>query len=136
MIIALSKDHLPIIWPQIEGMIEKALEYGNHAHFSEDIYEGLNSLQYLALLDVEDIKVNAVAILEIFEYPRKKVLNIFLCAGKNFDEWAEESITIVNQLAVEQGLDSISIQGRQGWERKLNPFGFEKIGIILERAVQ
>jgi hypothetical protein len=108
--------------------IEDALEYSGGTHDFDDIYQGVmrGLFQFWPRED-------ACAVTEILNYPKKKVLHIFLAGGNmetivGMDKDAEE-------LAKRRGCDSISIAGRKGWQKVLSSNGYEPSFITLGRNI-
>jgi hypothetical protein len=55
-------------------------------------------------------------------------LHIVLLAGKDFRQWELPMLNTFKEIAWHFGKASITLQGRKGWERQLNKFGFKRDG--------
>lgn len=97
--------------------IEPALVYSGGTHEWEDIVEGVHKA-HMQLWANKD----AAAITEIIQYPRKKVLNVFLAGGEmgQLIEMLESAKAWGNA----QGCDTITMSGRRGWLRVLGKQGW------------
>ena len=135
MISAIPKELIPTVWPTVEPMLQKALEYSDNSHTIEDIKSLLETSAHLLLVAQIDNEIKGAFTLNISEYPQKKILNIVLVGGTNLDEWEEEGLEMINMLAKEMNINSIYSNGRDGWTRKLKKYGYHKIYTVLERAV-
>lgn len=75
----------------------------------------------------------SAAVTEVVEYAKKKVIHVFL-AGGDLDEIAA-GINSVAAWGKSLGCESMTIQGRKGWERVLDAHGFKPVAVVLERAL-
>jgi hypothetical protein len=108
--------------------IEAALEYSGGTHSFDDIAAGIAS-GYMQLWPTE----KACAITEIVVYPQKKVLHVFLAAG-DLDQ-ITDAIGAVEGWGKAQGCESLTMNGRFGWQRVLNKRGWSPTMVIMERSL-
>ena len=97
-------------YKRCEQYLEAALEYAHGAYDIETIFEGLMDGS-LELWPSE----NAGAVTQIVEYPRKKILHIFL-AGGDIEE-LKVLYTHVELYARQIGCQAITLTGRPGWAK-------------------
>lgn len=108
--------------------IEAALEYSGGTHDFDDIVRMVkaNILQFWPASD-------ACAITEIIEYPKKKVLHIFLAGGNM------ETIVDMNEsaeyFAKLNGCTGMSIAGRRGWSKVLSKKGYKEAFTTLGKDI-
>ena len=136
MITVIPANLVDNLWHTVSPMLQKALDEANGTYSLEDVKEALEDGSDILLVAMNDAEIVAAGTLQIIKYPQKKVLNMFLAGGKKLKEWEEEVVDTVYNIAKEQGADSIYLQGRDGWVRTLNKYGYKKIGTIVERTVQ
>lgn len=108
--------------------IEAALEYSGGTHTFEDVEASILS----GRMQIWPGK-KSVAVTELIEYARKKVLHIFLAGGD-----MEELIDMIDSATAwgrTQGCTSLTMSGRKGWERVLGKHGFQPVMIVMERAI-
>lgn len=109
-----------------QDWIQDALDVGQNTHDFKDIVDGVLS-GHMQLWAGEE----GCAITEIVVYPNKKVLHVFLAAGKL------EQITKMHKDAVEwgktQGCDGMTLSGRPGWKKILKKEGWEQQQIVLSK---
>lgn len=118
--------------PEVEQhreRIEAALAYSGGTHSYEDIVQGIEENRYQLWPGV-----NATVLTEILQFPRKRVIHCFLAAGDLAEihairTWAEE-------WARREGIDSVTLTGRAGWERVLAVDGYRKTGVTLEKDLR
>lgn len=110
------------------GWIEAALEYSGGTHDFDDIVRmvKIGNLQFWPASD-------ACAITEIIEYPKKKVLHIFLAGGNM------ETIVDMNEsaeyFAKLNGCTGMSIAGRKGWSKVLGKKGYKEAFTALGKDI-
>jgi hypothetical protein len=108
--------------------IEAALEYSGGTHLYEDVEQGILSGRMQIWPGQE-----SVAVTEIIEYARKRVLHVFLAGGD-----MAELIDMIDSAAAwgrTQGCTSLTMSGRKGWERVLDRHGFKPVMIVMERNI-
>jgi hypothetical protein len=109
-------------------LIEAALEYSGGTHNFDDIVSGVKS-GHMQLWPT----LKACAVTEIVVYPRKKVLHVFLAAG-DLDQ-ITDAIGVVEDWGKAQGCESLTMNGRYGWQRVLNKRGWTPTMVTMERSL-
>jgi N-acyl-L-homoserine lactone synthetase len=108
--------------------IESALVYGGGTHLFEDVVQMVVEGKAQAWVNNDSI-----AITEVVVYPRKKVLDGFIAAGK-----CKEIVEMMPS-AIEWGRSigctGFTIAGRKGWTRILGRIGFRPHLLVLEREI-
>jgi hypothetical protein len=114
---------------RLAPLIQKALDRCNGTHTLEDIQQGLEEGRY-QIWPAED----GVAITEVLQYPRKKVLFFFLMAGKM--EHVLANAGKAEQVAQDLGCSSLMFNGRHGWLKSpLMAQGFKPLWVAYEKEV-
>tara|TARA_B110001454_G_C12533275_1_gene356197 strand:- start:203 stop:562 length:360 start_codon:yes stop_codon:yes gene_type:complete len=72
------------------------------------------------------------AVTQLADYPRRKVLRIWL-AGGNLDDLVKEGLPIAYDFAQHHGCDSVEVEGRKGWAKKLKEHGFKQEKVLLRK---
>tara|TARA_R100000482_G_scaffold13473_1_gene4012 strand:- start:70 stop:429 length:360 start_codon:yes stop_codon:yes gene_type:complete len=98
--------------------IEAALEYTGGTHDIIDIYEGL----YKGTMQLWPAK-DSCLVTEIINYPKKKVLNIFL-GGGDLTEILSMHDDVISW-AKQQGCTALNMTGRFGWKKPLAEHGWQ-----------
>ncbi len=98
--------------------IEAALEYTGGTHDIIDIYEGL----YKGTMQLWPAK-DSCLVTEIINYPKKKVLNIFL-GGGDLTEILSMHDDVISW-AKQQGCTALNMTGRFGWKKPLAKHGWQ-----------
>lgn len=104
--------------------LKEAIAYGRGEFDLDDILtkakEG--AMQIWRLPDNETIGVT-----EFIHYPKKKRVRVILLAGF----FSESVVTFFEGLAKSLNYDGVELIGREGWIRKLKPYGYEKASVNL-----
>jgi len=108
--------------------IEAALDRGGNTHLFEDIVSAVKA-GTMQFWPAED----ACAITEIVAYPRKKALHIFL-AGGNMDTIVEMNDS-AELFAKFNECSHMSIAGRKGWQKILEPKGYKPVLTSLGKDI-
>ncbi|KWV45669.1 hypothetical protein AS026_15805 [Rhizobium altiplani] len=112
-------------YPRVRGwLIEAQLKAGKE-DAERDILAGLLSGGYR--LWVGD---NCAAITENMEWDGRPVCVVVL-AGGDLREIVSDGIPVITQAAKAQHCDGILLFGRPGWQRVLEPHGFEFSSIVM-----
>ena len=98
--------------------IEAALEYTGGTHDIIDIYEGL----YKGTMQLWPAK-DSCLVTEIINYPKKKVLNVFL-GGGDLTEILSMHDDVISW-AKQQGCTALNMTGRFGWKKPLAKHGWK-----------
>lgn len=112
----------------IKKWIEDALEYSPGTHDLEDILYAISTgeMQLFA-------NKGGCAVTQIVEYPKKKVLFVFLAGGEL------DSVISLHDEAMEyaksRGCDTLMQIGRMGWTRELKKHGWENKSACMTRAI-
>ena len=132
---ALPKEMLDDKWEYIKGDISKALAYCNNEMDIDDVYNMIEEGTVLPLMIEKDGKLLSVVTLEIMQKPLKKIIGIMTAGGNELDLWLEDILKVVENLARDQQADSIYINGRKGWLKKLDKYEYKHAYTVLTKEV-
>lgn len=135
MIVAIQPQDINRVWDQVGPMLENSVTFSNSETNSEIIKENLEKGIAILLAVIDGKEFVATFILEPQFYPLKKALHLSQAAGIGMDSWDDEVFETILSIAKENEYDSIIINGRDGWERKMKQYGFAKTHVSLERVV-
>lgn len=108
--------------------IESALAHGNGTHLFVDVVDGVISGK-MQLWPAE----NSCLITEIVDFPRKRILHIFLAGGK-----LDEILSMTDDVsawAKGQGCECATLAGRKGWIRALNKHNWEHQFTVMRKDI-
>ena len=135
-IIAIPPQEVPGIFPHIIDLIIQGMEYSHGEFDIDDLYKQLLTMQTVLWTVVTDkYEIEAFAITDVLEYPKKKVVRILLLAGKNMDSWKQEFSDAMVHWGAKIGASGIEVIGRKGWERSLEKLGYKFMNTILLKEI-
>lgn len=123
-----SPEELDGLWPEVEPLIELGLRNINQTWASDDLRDFIRRGQKQLWLSVPDAECAMVT--QIDQWPRGKVLHIFMVAGKLPDRWAD-ILAAVESWGKERGCRKVELRGRLGWTRKLK--GYSAPRVFMEK---
>lgn len=110
----------------LPALFNKALKIGGHTHTRQDIADGLTTGRFQYWGDDECCLVT-----EIVEYPQKRVLHLFIAAGK-LSKLLDEYLPRVKEFARENGCSSLTSVSRKGFLKRFPAYGFKPKCITFE----
>lgn len=124
--------HVPIVWPEIRALISRAAERSGR-NTEKSHFEALclgNSQLWLAW----DGGPEAIALTEMHQFPRRKVLRIIMMTGAHREKWLG-FLAEIECWAYGQGCEIVEPIARPGWKRILAPLGYRQTHCMLEKAL-
>jgi hypothetical protein len=124
-------DELANLWPIVEPMLRRATDRVRG-------YEPIDLLQLtmlgrMSMLVIrEQGAVIAVAVTEVKQYPRCRVLEVPFIGGTGLKRWAWQLVDVLDAQAEALGCVDIVGGDRKGWAR----FGFVESGVSLVRRLK
>ena len=126
-----------IIWDYLEPIFLEEPEVWNLGQTLESLKEGLSQDAFFLLLGTDWHNwVKFLAIVAIENYPAQKFLHIPAATGFDMGSYLEELIDAIDYLAHRLNCDSKLITGRNGWERILLPYGYQRESVRLISNVE
>lgn len=109
--------------------LNRALEYAGSTHNLQDLYLLIRKGEAQLWG-----KGDSCVVTEIKQYPRKRVLNIWLATGERDECYALAEWVV--DWATQLGCDLVTFTGRRGWERANLPDGWEPKLTYFERRIR
>ena len=133
---AAKKEMVPMLWPLVSGLLQKAINHSNGEMTPVDVLERMCAGSMLLVTITEGEKIVTALALEQRSFSSgKKVLNLTLAGGEDLHKWMHQLDEITQNLAKDYGCDEIYIVGRAGWVRALRDIGFNKIHTVVTKKV-
>jgi hypothetical protein len=107
-------------------LFDKALRLGGYTHTRDDIAEGIKSGQFQYWGDE-----SCCLVTQIVEYPRKRVLHLFIAAG-DLNKLLNKYLPIVKKFAAENGCTSLTSVSRKGFLKRFPAYGFKPKCVTFE----
>jgi len=128
-----GKPDVAKIWAQVEPMLLGALKKNIPLWNTDDILEGImkDEMQLWIAYEDDEKKLYGAVITQIMNYPRGKLVNVFLLGGNNIRMWKEKMAEKIEIFAREENCLYLQAIGRKGWQ-PLFPDMFECATIIVK----
>lgn len=134
-IVAIESKQINNIWPRVKDQIDSALKRSKGELSLETLKNRLLNKESLLLLATDNLVILASIVCELVDTDNGRVCHIVAAGGKNADTWLDEWYNQIVPIAKDQGCVRISLNGRKGWEKKLNKYGFEYAYTTLHREL-
>jgi len=106
--------------------IEAALKYSGGTHLFEDVADAvLEGRMQMWVCN------SSIAITEIINYPRKRVLHVFIGSGKREDLF--EMLDSAWEWGQSMGCTSMTLAGRKGWTKLMKKYGFKPTLYVMQK---
>lgn len=103
---------------QLQKRLQRALDLSGNTHTIEDIQQAVARGQMQCFVDGDSFIIT-----EIMQYPRKRILNVFLIVG---DISVIDLFPKIGDFAREAGCEYMQGFGRDGWKRVLPKRGWKQ----------
>lgn len=122
---------------EVTPFIDKVIPYTGGRYETEDIFDFLKDgrMTLWVCFHAMDQKINGIVVTYELEYPRKRVFNILLCAGKGLKECYKPMLELLEKVAKKRKCDSIEVNGRQGWMRLMKKDGYKEVTRLIEKEI-
>lgn len=75
-----------------------------------------------------------IVVTDVVVYELSKRLRISYCSGEMTEETTKEALAVLESFAKSLDLSGIEIYGRQGWVKRLKPYGYEQqYAVVIKR---
>lgn len=122
-------------WPGVQPLVEKVLDYplGPDLYDWWDVYSDCKNEKSFCVVS-EDWKY--AAIMCVVNYPKARVLNLYLCAGEDHGNYDWDNFDkLLDTVCEVFGCKYRTVTGRRGWEKVLKPLGYSFGNVMLMKEV-
>ena len=122
---AVPREAVDIVWADVSGMLNKAIETSEGKYHIDDIYEDLTKGYYnlwLVIDNKKDEKVIAAITTRIIEYPSRKAMAMDWVGGKRMAEWLPIVMNKLISFANDCGCSHLEGYGRKAWMKILKKY--------------
>ena len=132
LVSAVPTDHVPDVWPMVEGYIIEVVKRTNGRYEAEDVLSQLLDGSHLLWIAFEGEHVKG-AVVSCFQfYPRKKFLSCPFVTGEDFASWKKPILEVLHRFAKDNGCEGIEATGRIGWSRVFKDDGYTALWQTFE----
>ena len=125
---AVPRGALDIVWADVSGMLNKAIETSEGKYHIDDIYEDLTKGYYnlwLVIDNKRDEKVIAAITTRIIEYPNRKAMAMDWVGGRRMTEWLPIVMNRLISFANDCGCSHLEGYGRKAWMKILKKYNWK-----------
>lgn len=113
-------------WARCAPLLRQALDEAGNTHTLADVRAEIEADRAELW-----VSLNSVAVTEVLEYPRVKVLHVWLAAGALDEILAGD--TAIERFARHVGASRLTVSGRPGWKKALAGRGYTARAVQLMR---
>ena len=127
------------IWEKVTPLLDRAVSGQNikREDMADILADCLTGNRLLWIIhDEEKKELVAAFVTSVKNYPMYKALVCEYVGGEKLDDWLELATKTMSEFAEKVQCDTIEVNGREGWHRKLTPFGFERASSTFQKKVQ
>ena len=125
---AVPREAVDIVWADVSGMLNKAIETSKGKYHIDDIYEDLTKGYYnlwLVIDSEKDEKVVAAITTRIIEYPNRKAMAMDWVGGRRMTEWLPIVMNRLISIANDCGCSHLEGYGRKAWMKILKKYNWK-----------
>ena len=125
---AVPREAVDIVWGDVSGLLNKAIETSKGKYHIDDIYRHINDGYYnlwLIIDDKENEKVVAAITTRLIEYPSKRALAMDWIGGKRMYEWLPIAMEKLSSFAKDCGCSHLEGYGRKAWIKVLKKYNWK-----------
>lgn len=124
-------------WDHIEDLLMCARGAWEEHYTLDQIKELLlgGALQFWHLRNVEETEPYLGAMTRIDVYGKKRVFQIFWLGGDHFGQMID-FLWVLELWAVKLDCADLEVIGRDGFERMLKPYGFQRTHVVLRKELK
>ncbi len=115
-VIAVLKEDIAKVWPEVEGYMRDAASTTNGKYDPNDILE-LVFTGHVLWIAFDDSGIKGAVVTCLNQYPRKRYLCLAFCGGDDGYTWKSDMLRTLQSWARDTECDGIEGLGRIGWER-------------------
>lgn len=119
-------------WAFYEPLIRSVVERADSGVYPEGV---LTCIQCGDMQLWRALKGTGIAVTEIQNFPRYRLLLVFMVAGENAQEWLADGDHQLVAFAKSSGCKYMDFVGRPGWERLCRQFGYDRKQIRMRKDV-
>jgi hypothetical protein len=128
-----TAEQVDVVWPHFLPMVERALRHGQGDAMAPcDVFGKIKSGDWILWIAHEGEDVMAGVVIEVSQFPRKKVVFVVMLVGSRWDEWADDLEKVLLEFKELNHADCIETSCRDGLVKKLGKRGWGRKATIME----
>ena len=136
MISLVPNEYLHLVWDKARDHLVHFEKRSGGKYSVDDIGKMISDeIQQLWIIADDDHEVVGAVVTQVWETPQKKICDVVACAGDGLDDYLYESMKELENFARLNHCDAMRVEGRNGWLKVLEPYGFGKTSIVMEKEL-
>lgn len=132
---AVPHEEIRNMWLPLFRYVSMAAQHSNGRYEPEDIYDYAMSSSSTTWIAFDDEGIKGFTITRIWDYPRKRCLDMVFIAGEDGANWKDPMLRTLRTWAKDNNCEAIESTGRKGFERALRADGYKLLGQLYELPV-
>lgn len=118
------REHLAVIWPVVEPMLEGALKTAPGKMTTNDVISAAYQGTYLIWVILIDEDIVASVTTRIIDYPQCRAMALDWVGGTKMRQWFSPAMRVIKEHAVRNGCAHMEGYGREAWMRWIGKEGW------------
>ena len=129
-IVPIPNDLLDYIWPDVAGFIQQVVDVSSEEITLDSTLHNLKQGNGQLVVILDGPRILAATILSIKHYDSGlKALYIPIMGGSKLHDWGEQFLEFCRRV------DELRTNGRKGWTKLMQPYGWEEISTIIRQKL-
>lgn len=129
-------EYIDTCWSKISAFLDKAAHYTYGRYTVDDIYDSITDYGYHLWVAYEGEEFKGAVVTNFMTYPKRKVLCMSFCGGKDLVKWKNPMLEILQRFARETGCDGIEAAARPGWAKVFQADGYKTNWVTFELPLE
>lgn len=128
-------EHIEMLWSGIEIELDKEPELWNFGQTKESIRILLLQGAFQMWFVTQHSLVAGLFMTHMNIYPAMKVLEIVWAQGRDLEAYMGIGLSALEEFALANGFNAVSVCGRIGWRKPLLPFGYTHMHSVFTKSL-
>ena len=115
---------------------EPALDYFRYTYTRDELRADIGSGECMVVRVFLDGEPTGAALLRSVDTGDGKELLVMAIVGEQTEYWQTQLDQVLVGLAQEFGADYLTVEGRQGWQRRLAAFGYTIHSVVMRKPIR
>ena len=135
LITGITEDDIDYLWDTLEPLVKSALENGGSLEESSSIRGAILDRTMQAWGILRGDQITGVGITTVEEWDKGRCLTVVALSGVDMVEWLPEFERTVRVFAAANGCKFVGLEGRRGWVKELQRFGWKEISVKMYKEL-
>lgn len=123
----------PTEWSNVHDLLQPAIERSGGRWTMSDLLLALCTANQQLWITKEGDEIVAAMTTQIVDYPSKRMLAVQFLGGRDFDEWSNDLLSLLERFAIDMSCHGIEAVGRFGFWPFFKGRGYKKSYCTYQR---